>query len=178
MVTISGAAIFYELQTPAMGNAGSLWCDPYGPYEVAGWRAIGPFILRQRDAANRWGQRKLSCIHARSKPSPCKAFVRIDKDAKFLGRRHLHNHVPERDIPPPLGHVALPPAPCFEQVMATVTPEDQVMRFFRKRTLERFSTKMPRLDPESGEIREVDITEANALEISQMAEMVELSDGK
>ncbi|XP_022658975.1 uncharacterized protein LOC111249408 isoform X4 [Varroa destructor] len=76
------------------------------------------------------------------------------------------------------GHVALPAAPSFEQIMATVTPEDQVMRAFRKRKLERFSTKMPRLDPESGEIREVDITEANALEISQMAEMLEAPDGK
>lgn len=103
---------------------------------------------------------------------------RLSITISLNSRRHIHNHIPERDVPPPIGHVALPAAPSFEQIMATVTPEDQVMRAFRKRKLERFSTKMPRLDPESGEIREVDITEANALEISQMAEMLEAPDGK
>ncbi|OQR69074.1 hypothetical protein BIW11_12495 [Tropilaelaps mercedesae] len=182
-------AIFYRAvhwDTNGSSADGDWWCDVFGPYEVffdpvtepgterGTHQGVGPFLMRlQKGAA---GYLTLGCSRCHRKKDPCKVYAVLNLDGSFVRRRHLHNHLPEPQLPTPLaGHLQLPAPPSFEQAASIVLPA--ISRGPRQDVLEDFDTKISTWDPDTQQMVETQITLENSGDIAKGAR-VEIIDGK
>ncbi|XP_022648916.1 uncharacterized protein LOC111245190 isoform X3 [Varroa destructor] len=165
---------------------GEWWCDVFGPYDIpldpmthpsteaSSHRGVGPFLMRLQKGTQ--GHFMLACIRCHRKKNPCRVYAVLNLDGSFVRRRHLHNHLPEAQLPTPLsGHMQLPAPPTFEEVVSIVLPP--ISRGPRQDVLEDFDTKLSTWDPNTQQMVETQITLENSGNIAKGAR-IEIIDGK